>query len=298
MYNKVLFSLIIVFCFSIKLAALEVSDTVCSETECYTVIKELGEGAFGKVFAVENAQGCRYALKSYKGEEDAYYSDMDREFLRGQFFDHPNIIKSYECFSWDGERYLVLQFVKGEVLWSKLQGSLSSEEGKKAARHFAEALGHAHTMGFLHLDLHSGNLMIDENADIMVIDLASFFSYDEVLQGLESYGTYKNSPLSPRMDKIHKFFAGNPLLLKKLQSTLKVKGTESQALAKAELDAYYFDNVTDMTRTILHKAKLSREEKVEFSSKIKTLSWIFTYDVEEGQYPMLEEQFIELVNLF
>jgi len=42
------------------------TERICSETECYTVIERLGAGAFGVVYSVEDYQGQKFALKSYK----------------------------------------------------------------------------------------------------------------------------------------------------------------------------------------------------------------------------------------
>jgi serine/threonine protein kinase len=77
--------------------------TICSPTECYTITKELGNGAFGRVYAVEDSKGQKFALKTYMIEmekvfEGHIFLDLEREFSRGQMLDHPNIIRSYDFF--------------------------------------------------------------------------------------------------------------------------------------------------------------------------------------------------------
>jgi hypothetical protein len=179
----------------------EINQRICSPTECYTIIEKLGEGAFGEVYAVENSHGEQFALKSYKfhnrfGVENHYYTDMEREFQRGQIFDHPNIIKSYEYFIFEDEistpsNNLVLQLVKGQTLKNTPKGALSHKESMDASLELLSALNYALSLGMMHLDLHFDNLMLDKDSKVMIIDLASFFTFDELIAGFKKHETAK-----------------------------------------------------------------------------------------------------------
>ena len=98
--------------------------TICSPTECYRITKELGNGVFGRVCAVENSKGQKFALKTYiieREELSRHVFDIEREFSRGQQLDHPNIIKSYEFFTSTSQEqqvmhHLVIDLVEGQTL--------------------------------------------------------------------------------------------------------------------------------------------------------------------------------------
>lgn len=164
----------------------ELPENICSPTECYKVIKVLGEGAFGKVYAVENSSAMPFAIKSYKKEfeEPGLLGDAEREFERGQLLNHQNIVKSFDLFDTESSdkvtTNLVLDFIEGNTIYKTKKGSLSQSDTLKTMIQLIDALRYAHSMGLMHLDLHSNNVMIDKNVDLMVIDLASFFSFEEL----------------------------------------------------------------------------------------------------------------------
>ncbi len=224
---------------------------ICSSNECYTIIKKLGEGAFGEVFEVENSEGEHFAIKSYKYSSDSFmadsfYTDAERELLRGQTLNHPNIIKAYDLFeSENNERgltqNLVLQLVNGNTLYNTGRGSLSNETAIINALQLCDALNYALSLGLMHLDLHGNNVMINDNSEMMVIDLASFFEMDEIISGYSSYeyetesqftetkegkshltaktsSNTKNAiPKNDRITKLHQIFKENPKLVKQLK---------------------------------------------------------------------------------
>lgn len=180
-------------------ATYAIGDIIPSPTENYTVIDELGEGMFGKVLAVENSKGQKYAMKTYKTHSDPQllqhaFTNAEREFVRGQILDCPNIIKSFEFFSHamtDGQisKNLILQFVDGKPLFLTKRRVIDQEKAFDAAIHFCDAISYAKSLHFIHLDLHEGNVMLTNLGDAMIIDLASFFSLDELIAYVETHIT-------------------------------------------------------------------------------------------------------------
>ena len=169
-------------------------EQIISPTDRYTVIKKLGAGAYGKVYAVENSKGEKFALKSYISYANPRnpFSDSEREFQRGQILDHSNIIKSFDLFTSVGPddtitTNLVLQLVEGNVLYRIPKKTLSYTEAVNAAIQFCNALHYALSFDFMHIDLHEGNVMLSHDSNIMIIDLASFFTYDELINFAYTY---------------------------------------------------------------------------------------------------------------
>lgn len=232
------------------------TDKIYSKTECYTIIKQLGEGAFGTVFSVKNSKDEPFAIKSYKVMESDFgpLADAEREFSRGQLFNHPNIIKSFDLFSYNFpsnqiRNNLVLELVEGRTLYRTEKGVLSKHEAISAMINFCEALRYALSLNLMHLDLHEDNIMLDNDAKIMVIDLASFYSFDELfnyansndseITGLSSYrempigdsqGFLRKAPkvngqaqkIPVNKEKLKQFFQKNPLLLDQLKQNGKL----------------------------------------------------------------------------
>ncbi|CUI16701.1 putative secreted protein [Candidatus Protochlamydia naegleriophila] len=332
----------------------EIGEAICSSNDCYQIIEELGEGAFGKVYAVENSTGERFALKSYKrptelpketvSEVDSEESnhqlnfmdtlaDVQREFLRGQQLDHSHIIKSFDFFTSstaDGEpiSFLVLQLVEGKSVYYTKKKAFSQEEVTRAAMQFSDALHYALSQGFFHLDLHENNVMLSDQATAMVIDLASFFTFEEIFGYVKNQTTQAKQEKSPetaqaavqqalsmdptRARKLRQFFSHNPGLLERLQQTqtkqkeplqqAAIAATVSQQVnefeaARARFHAYYFDNLTGMCLAIISKSNGSREEKIQTYAEIKKLAWNYLEDCEDGNLPPFADYVTKLLEI-
>lgn len=265
MRQNLFFSLLFLSVYSFKAFALEDQEDqqliICSPTECYTIIQELGEGAFGKVYSVENSQGLPFAIKTYKEVKDTsnplnYFTDAQREFSRGQLLYHPNIIRSHELFMSDSEEgiaHIVLDLVDGVPLYKAERGEIEASHLHETIMQFIDALRYAFAMDLMHLDLHTGNLMLDKGANIMVIDLASFFTLEEVqaylfrkmssssaaedkasiypktamsaaVSALQSQEEPSIVPMAPlRAAKLEKFINDNPEILKETRTSFMEK---------------------------------------------------------------------------
>lgn len=250
-----------------------IGETIVSPTNSYTILNELGAGAFGRVYEVEDSEGQKFALKSYKSDEKGFsfslYEDCDREFSRGQVLDHPHIIKSFEVFSniSDSNQQtdnLILQLVQGKTVHSTAKGILSKEEGVQAALQIYDALHYAFTCEYLHLDLHEGNVMLSDQEGLMIIDLASFFSFEELfnfvnqstslssssktLQTLTNRGALalnlnaltldeksKKEPKKIRNGKVKQFFLNHPALFDHLKQMMAAEKKSCSVPLLAEI---------------------------------------------------------------
>lgn len=312
-----MFRLVAIFCCFLHSAiALE---TINSPYESYTVIKKLGEGAYGEVYAVENSQGDKFAIKCYKIHEDTelalhHYMDVDREYRRGRVLNHPNIIKSYDLFSDHGTNYLVLELVEGKTLHKTKRGDIPRQESLEAAVHFCEAVDYALSLGFFHLDLHEGNAMFSNEPDIKIIDLASFFTLNELFHFVvgkteEEVATSFSEENSTRQEKLQGFFLKNPLLFKQLKAAsqkvnLKCKAESESSLLDISdeehiqniISAHYFGLFSEFLQRIIEKSDFSREERLTLCLEIKKLAWNYSEDVKTFHEAPYENYFIELMN--
>jgi serine/threonine-protein kinase len=82
---------------------------------------------------------------------------------------HPNLVGVYD-FSEEGERpYLVMQFVPGESLSSRLERG-QRVDGDQLARELLDALSHIHEVGILHRDVKPAKIVIEPNGTAKLID--------------------------------------------------------------------------------------------------------------------------------
>lgn len=319
---------LILSCFFLQTAScIAQEDTICSPQECYTVIKKLGEGAYGEVYAVENAKKEKFAIKCYKIHEDSVlakhrYTDVEREYRRGRVLKHPNIIKSYDLFSDHGTNYLVLELVEGKTLHKTKRGDIPRQESMEAAVHFCEAVNYALSVGFFHLDLHEGNAMFSDESDIKIIDLASFFSLNELFHFVvekteeevleEEVASPISGENSDREEKLQAFFLKNPQLFKQLKAASQKKQWKCKATTSCDtesswdisdelhiqniISAHYFGLFSEFLQKIIEKSDFSRDERLTLCLEIKRLAWNYSEDVKTFHEAPFETYFSELMN--
>lgn len=98
----------------------------------FELLKVLGEGSFGKVFLVRKVigadAGTLYAMKVLKKAtlkvRDRHRTKMERNILVD--VEHPFIVKLHYAFQTTGKLYLILDFLRGGDLFSRLSKEVSS----------------------------------------------------------------------------------------------------------------------------------------------------------------------------
>jgi len=74
---------------------------------------------------------------------------------------HPHICTLYDIGQQDGIDFLVMEYLEGETLASRLaRGPLPLEQVLRHALAMADALSQAHRQGVFHRDLKPGNIML------------------------------------------------------------------------------------------------------------------------------------------
>jgi tetratricopeptide (TPR) repeat protein len=85
----------------------------------------------------------------------------EREALLLARLDHPNIIRILNAGSADGLPYLVMEWVAGETLWSRIKrGTLLSREAALIGRDLTRALEALHLLGIVHRDIKPENVLL------------------------------------------------------------------------------------------------------------------------------------------
>ncbi|HET9233701.1 MAG TPA: serine/threonine-protein kinase, partial [Candidatus Eisenbacteria bacterium] len=135
----------------------------------------LGEGAMGRVYRALDLQLDRpVAIKllgSRTVSDPAFIDRFKREARLAAQLNHPNIATIYAFGEEQGEAYIAMEFVEGETLTDRLaRGPLPMAEVRKFGRQAAAALATAHEKGIVHRDIKPGNLMINREGELKVMD--------------------------------------------------------------------------------------------------------------------------------
>ncbi|XP_048867087.1 ribosomal protein S6 kinase alpha-3-like isoform X1 [Brienomyrus brachyistius] len=136
--------------------------------------KVLGQGSFGKVFLVKKVTGPDagqlYAMKVLKKAtlkvRDRVRTKMERDILVE--VNHPFIVKLHYAFQTEGKLYLILDFLRGGDLFTRLSKEVmfTEEDVKFYLAELALALDHLHSLGIIYRDLKPENVLLDEDGHI------------------------------------------------------------------------------------------------------------------------------------
>ena len=90
-------------------------------------------------------------------------------------FDHPHLNRVYRFFEANGTAYLVLEYIEGETLREVLarQGTLSEAAVMRLLADVLSGLEEVHAAGYVHRDLKPGNLMVQPNGSVVVLDFGA-----------------------------------------------------------------------------------------------------------------------------
>src|SRR5437870_993266 len=152
----------------------------------YRLLERLGAGGMGAVYLCEHVHmGRKVALKILpvqQAEDPASLARFYREAKAVARLDHPNIVRAHDIDHDDKLHFIVLEFVDGSNLhdFVRRNGTLGCERAAHYIRQAAIGLQHAHEAGLVHRDIKPGNLLLDRQGAVKILDmgLARFFHED------------------------------------------------------------------------------------------------------------------------
>jgi len=102
-------------------------------------------------------------LPSHLSENPEAKERFDREARTISSLNHPNICTLHDVGHQDGVDYLVMEYLEGETLASRLdKGAIASDQVFKYGIEICEGLEMAHRTGIVHRDLKPGNVMLTQ----------------------------------------------------------------------------------------------------------------------------------------
>ncbi|XP_059619454.1 ribosomal protein S6 kinase 2 beta isoform X2 [Phlebotomus argentipes] len=158
----------------------------------FELLRVLGEGSFGKVFLVRKIvgkdAGTLYAMKVLKKAtlkvKDRVRSTNERNILAD--VGHAFIVKLHYAFQTPGKLYLILDFLRGGDLFTRLSKEVmfTEEDVKFYLAELALALNHLHSIGIIYRDLKPENILLDQDGHIALTD---FGLSKQPLDGSKTY---------------------------------------------------------------------------------------------------------------
>jgi eukaryotic-like serine/threonine-protein kinase len=147
----------------------------------YRISERLGAGGMGEVFRGEDTRlGRRVAMKflppQLKSDPESR-ARLLNEARAASLLNSPNIATTYDIGEHEGADFIVMEYVTGELLSSRLRkGPLPVRDAIDVAIQIGDALDDAHAHGIVHRDIKSANVMRTERGLVKVLDfgLAKF----------------------------------------------------------------------------------------------------------------------------
>ena len=149
----------------------------------YKLLDHLGAGGMGNVFLCEHrSMRRRVAIKVLPvahAKDPAAVERFYREARAVAALDHPNIVRAHDIDQDGRYHFLVLEYVEGASLQEivKRGGPMDVDRAAHYVRQAALGLHHADLAGVVHRDVKPGNLLLDRQGVVKILDmgLARFF---------------------------------------------------------------------------------------------------------------------------
>src|SRR5450755_1418314 len=131
----------------------------------YEIISPLGSGGMGEVYRARDTRLDRTVavkiLPAHLSSNPEARQRFEREARAISSLNHPYICVLHDVGNQDGIDYLVMEYVQGESLDSRLKkGPLSVKQALECGVQICDALEKAHRAGIVHRDLKPGNIML------------------------------------------------------------------------------------------------------------------------------------------
>ena len=131
----------------------------------YEILAPVGAGGMGEVYRARDSRLARTVaikvLPSRTANDPQVRERFDREARAVSSLNHPNICMLFDIGDAEGTCFLVMEYLEGETLASRLErGPLPPEEALRYAVEIACALDAAHRRGVVHRDLKPGNIVL------------------------------------------------------------------------------------------------------------------------------------------
>lgn len=153
----------------------------------YEIVGLLGRGGMGVVFKALDPSLNRYVAIKMLAPMLIPSAVFKQRFLReaqsAAAVVHDNVVGIHAISEWQGNPYLVMTFVRGQSLQSRLhhRGHLSLREVLRIGLQISAGLAAAHAQGLIHRDIKPANILLESDVDrVMITDFGIAKAIDDL----------------------------------------------------------------------------------------------------------------------
>jgi serine/threonine-protein kinase len=139
----------------------------------YQIDAFLGAGAVSEVYRARDSRlGRTVAVKILTDPTAPDAADwLLREARHASTLNHPHICTVHEVDEWEGQTFIVLEYIEGVTLHAAARASpLPLPTIVRWGLEIADALDHAHRRGVVHRDLKASNVLVTSEQHVKVLD--------------------------------------------------------------------------------------------------------------------------------
>ena len=162
----------------------------------YKITEKLGEGGMGEVYLADDLKLERQVaikfLPQHLTKDKENIERFEREAKAAAALNHPNIITIYEIAKEDDQAFIVMEYVEGESLRTKLdKGKLDHNEVIEIIKQICEGLSQAHQADIVHRDIKPENILINTDGRVKILDfgLAKLKGVSKLTKETSTLGT-------------------------------------------------------------------------------------------------------------